>query len=119
MKELMKENQGLGELPRFINHQSARMWFKERLGSHFVMVDSEVKNSVKFYIYHLVHDKLIYAKSVNAMREGSPFIQSDFQDSFTEIEISEEGFIFINERGNAYELSKQGNGNRIYPKSND
>jgi hypothetical protein len=117
MEKLIKANNDLKDLPRFMNHRSARMWFKERIGNRFVMVDTTVINNVKFYIYHLVHDKLTYAMSVNAMREGMPFQQSDFKNSFIELEISEEGYIFINERGNAFELSDERTSNRVYPKS--
>lgn len=84
-------------IPLFINHDSARLWFKQQFGSHFAMVDSTVINDVKFYIYHLVHDKLTYVKSMNAIREGSPFIHHNFKKSYTLIEISEHGYIYIME----------------------
>lgn len=107
MQTLMTANEELGRrMPLFINHESARMWFKREYGSRFVMVNTSVENNIKFYIYHIVHDKIIYLQSMNAIREGSPFVHSDFRNSFDEIEISEEGFIFFNERGNQSVLSK-------------
>lgn len=115
MQTLMTANEELGRrMPLFINHESARYWFKQQYGSRFVMVDSTIENDVKFYIYHLVHDRMVYLKSMNAIREGSPFNQSKFKDSYTEFEISEKGFVFIKKGGNDIELSKQRNVNRIH-----
>lgn len=115
MQELIRANEELGKrMPLFINHDSARLWFKQEFGHSFVMVDSKIIADVKFYIYHLVHDRMVYLKSMNAIREGSPFIQSEFKDSYTEFEISEEGFVFIKKGGNDIELSKQRNVNRIH-----
>ena len=83
------------ELPLFINHRSARYYFKQKFGIRFVMVDSYVENNVKFYIYHLVLNKKIYIQSANAIREGSPFLHSEFENSYKVIEISEDGYVFI------------------------
>lgn|SRR5690625_2703460 len=120
MQELIKANHELEEImPRFINHDSARMWFKERLGNHFVMVDSYTTNNVKFYVYHLIRDRLTYLKSMNAIREGSPFVQSDFRNSYEEIEISEHGYVYFIERGKNNVVSEQRSIDRIYSKSHD
>lgn len=100
MQALIIANEELGRrMPLFINHESARMWFKQQYGSRFVMVDSTIENDVKFYIYHLVHDRKAYVQSMNAIREDSPFIHSDFKNSYEEIEISEYGYVFIKGRG--------------------
>lgn len=119
MKELIQLNNEVGEMPRFINHLSARVWLKERLKSRFIMVGSEIKNNVKFYEYHLIHDKLAYAHTLNAIREGNPYNKGEFLNSFSVFEISEEGFIFQKEGTNVYDLSDKGNGHRLYLKSND
>lgn len=95
----LKNSEEKLNLPLFINHESARYWFKERFGNRFVMVDSNIENNIKFYTYHLVHDRMTYVKTMNAIREGSPFLQVDFENSFTELEISEEGFVFPKNKG--------------------
>ena len=95
----LKKEHSEQRLPLFINHDSARYWFKQQYGSRFVMVDSTIENDVKFYIYHLVHDRKAYVQSMNAIREDSPFIHSDFKNSYEEIEISEYGYVFIKGRG--------------------
>lgn len=99
MREWAILNEELGEkMPLFMNHESARIWFKKEFGKQFVMVDIRIQNGVKFYVYHLVLNKITYVKSMNAIREGIPFVQSEFNNSYIEIEISEEGFVFLNER---------------------
>lgn len=87
------------DIPLFINHNSARYWFKQRYGNRFVMVDTEVKNNVKFYIYHLVYDRDSYIQSMNAIREKSPFLHHDYLTSFDEIEISEYGYVYFKKGG--------------------
>lgn len=82
-------------MPLFINHESARYWFKQRFGELFVMVDSMIENSIKFYVYHLVKDKIAYVQSMNAIRENSPFIHNEFKDSYEEILISEQGVVIF------------------------
>lgn len=107
------------KMPLFFNHGSARIWFKNHYGKLFAMVDTKEDDGVKYYIYHIVHDKLTYLKSMNAIREGNKIIQHDFHMSYTELEISEDGIIFFNERGVIHERSEQRNGIRLYNESYD
>lgn len=67
-------------LPRFIDHKSARKWFKDRYAEKFVMVDTDVVGDVKYYYYHLVMDREAYLNR----RQG-----------YVSFEISERGHIHV------------------------
>lgn len=83
-------------LPLFLNHQSARIYFKKIFGNRFVMVDSFVVDGVKYYSYHLVINKDVYMENRKSEIMADLEITADnFFNSFQEIEISEDGFIHI------------------------
>lgn len=80
------------KLPRFINHQSARLFFKAHYGRNFAMVGQERRNGLKVYIYHLVHDVHAYLE-IKQSPNSSAAPQLEFHNSYQLIEITEYGHV--------------------------
>ena len=82
-------------MPLFLNHKSAREWFKSHYGNRFVMKESSYIDGEKVYFYHLVMNRDAYLKGINKMSEGELIGGLDFIDSYQPIEITEDGMVHV------------------------
>ncbi|WP_373896407.1 hypothetical protein [Virgibacillus sp. CBA3643] len=81
--------------PTFLNHKSARLWFKEKYGKHFVMVGSEVIDGEKVYFYNLVLDRETYLEGREKLQSGEMVTGFDFINSYQAVEVYENGNIHV------------------------
>jgi hypothetical protein len=83
------------QLPLFINHKSARTYFKNKFGNLFVMVDTDLINGEKMYLYHLVLDKPTYLDGREKLKRGDIDNCGDYIVSYQDIQIGANGSVKI------------------------
>lgn len=80
------------QFPRFFNHESARMWLKERYGSYFVMSDINYDPfGKKIYYYSLVQDKDRYLEWRDKLARSEVVDDSLYEDTHQKCSITEDG----------------------------
>jgi len=82
-------------LPVFYNHRQARLYFKNKHGDNFFMVDSDILEGEKIYFYHLVLNQQDYKKGINQLRSSGSVSGLEFMNSYQKIEIWENGNIHM------------------------
>lgn len=93
MKKYSREDEA--NLPSFSSHDEARKYFKEKHGSNFQMIDSEVINGQKYYFYNLILDEKAYNNGMEELTEKGYTSGLELMNSYQKIEIREDGFVHM------------------------
>lgn len=93
MKKYSREQEA--KLPSFKNHGQARMYFKNKYGCDFMMMDSEVIDEMKIYFYIIILNRVEYEKGVKQLTTVGYSEGFDFLNSYQSIEIYEDGNIHM------------------------
>lgn len=85
----------LSNFPCFFNHDSARMWLKEKYGKFFVLSDVSYHGERKLYHYHLVQDKHAYLEWREALMEQQVLNDDLYTHLYQSVIVSEDGKLTI------------------------
>ena len=84
------------EIPEFNSHETAREYFKNKYGNHFMMTGSEFIDDQKVYFYSLILDRKTFEDGHEQMaKDGFMADALNFMNSYQPIEIFEDGRIHI------------------------
>lgn len=83
-------------LPEFNSHAEARMYFKEKYGTDFMITDSDIIDGQKIYFYTLILDREAYYDKM-AELEVNGYVEMSERYFFCsqDIQISEDGNVHI------------------------
>lgn len=82
-------------LPKFGNHRQARLYFKNKHGDQFFLVDSDSIDGEKVYFYNLILNPEVYEKGMSALIHKGHYSGFDFIESYQRIEIWESGQVHM------------------------
>lgn len=100
----MITDEEIKEMPSFINHLSARLYLKLRYGELIVMKNVRYGERGKVYEYHFVVNKQEYVKNFELKKEGNPYDELSYLKSYQEIEITDDGNIYILDNKGRFDL---------------
>lgn len=79
--------------PAFMNHQTARKWFKAKYGNRFVMTHTDMIDGTKIYYYNLVTNKEAYLAGRHHLEDEE--LSREYHNSFQSVEVSEHGQVQV------------------------
>lgn len=89
----------LGKGLRFMNHNSARIYFKEVYGELFMLQGTAVLEGTKTYFYHFITNKEQYIKFYKQISKGYEVDREQFSKYYQEVDVTENGHVTLIEKG--------------------
>lgn len=89
----------INDMPSFINHLSARLYLKQKYGELIVMRNVRYEERGKVYQYHFVVNKQDYVENFELERKGKSYDKTSYEESYQELEITDDGHIYTIEKG--------------------
>lgn len=83
------------EMPNFVNHDQARVWFKEHFDQRFSLMDMQESEGKKVFYYHIIKDPEKYQQYMESFAKPVKHEITNMEtfESYSTVEISEDGDI--------------------------